>query len=364
MAEIFNKNIAPDSFLNFAFTLEKLADTRRIDEKILILKNYLLSCQNDPHLYLILRFLSGEYVQFLEVRKISVGSQLLGRSASDYLKIDYDLVFRPCRKAMGRTPETIARLIENIETVWDKTAYKNYSISQTWNLLIEFSNCEKRQEKQILLDNVWMSMSPVEIRFFLQLLSGKLSTGLPNELLLNAIVDTFNFELEYLRKTYQQTGSLSETFILAKDGIQPETLIDTASNSTTIYSVLLYIQTESRGNVGVYSELTIGIRVDQDDRFDQDYIPIGKITGGISDNNLEKLNQLLPELTLEKFGTTLMLKPEIVVEIEFEKLVKNNRTKAGYTIKTPRIVNFHWDKPPLSTHNLEYIIDFFQKNGR
>src|SRR5690606_4750055 len=102
----------------------------------------------------------------------------------------------------------------------------------------------------------------------------------------------------------------------------------------------------------------------QDDRFDQDYIPIGKITGGISDVNLEKLNQLLPALTLEKFGTTLMLKPEIVVEIEFEQLVKNNRTKAGYTIKSPQIVNFHWEKPPLSTHNLEFIIDFFQKNGR
>ena len=357
------RNIDPESFLFFASTLEKLSDTLRIDEKIHILKQYLQSSPIET-LDLKLQFLSGEYLLTLKGHKISIGAQVLGRSASEFLEIDYDLVFRPCRKAMGKTPETIARLLENIDIVSNKTSFESYTISQIMDFLIDFNECKKRSEKLILVDKVWTTLTPVEVRFFLQLLTRKLSIGLTTEIILNTYAITYNYELDKLRKVYHHSESLTKTVLLAASGINLDTYSNTSSITSKIQSVLLYVQSESRGLAGIYSELTVGIRVDQNDKFGQDYIPIGKINGGISSDNIKKLNQLLPVLTLEKFGTTLMLKPEIVVEIEFEQLIKNNRTKAGYSIKSPRIVSFQWDKNPTDSHDLEYIVDFYQKNSR
>jgi ATP-dependent DNA ligase len=358
-----NSNIDPESFLFFASTLEKLSDTLRIDEKIQILKQYLLCCQNET-LELTLQFLSGEYLLLFKDHKISIGTQVLGRSATDFLEIDYDLVFRPCRKAMGKTPETIARLLENIDIVSDKTSIKSYTISQIMDFLIDFNECKKQPEKLILVNKVWTTLTPVEVRFFIQLLTGKLSIGLTTEIILNTYAITYNYKLDKLRKVYHHSGSLTKTGVLAAKGIKHEVINNTPLLTSKIQSVLLYVQSESRGLIGAYSELTVGIRVEQNERFDQDYIPIGKIAGEIGQVDLEKLNQLLPSFTLQKFGTTLMLKPIIVVEIEFEQVVKNNRTKAGYSIKSPRIVSFQWDKNPVDSHNLEYIIELYQKNSR
>ena len=358
-----NSNIDPESFLFFASTLENLSDTRRIDEKIHILKQYLLSCPLRT-LELTLRFLSGEYLLSLKDHRISIGAQVLGRSASNFLEIDYDLVFRPCRKAMGKTPETIARLFENIDLVSKKTSFESYTIQQIMDFLTDLDRCNKRIEKLIMLDKMWTTLRPVEVRFLVHLLTGKLAVGLTSEILLRAYEVTYNLELDKLRGMYHHTGSLSKTGVLAAKGNKHEVINNTPLLTSKIHSVLLYAQSESRGLAGVYSELTVGIRVDQNEKFDQDYIQIGKIAGGISSDNIEKLNQILPVLTLEKFGTTLMLKPEIVVEIEFEQVVKNNRTKAGYSIKSPRIVSFQWDKNPVDSHDLEYIIELYQKNNR
>jgi len=58
------------------------------------------------------------------------------------------------------------------------------------------------------------------------------------------------------------------------------------------------------------------------------------------------LNRRIKELTVERYGPTVGLRPGIVVELEFDGIQINPRTKAGYTLRFPRFRAIRWDLSP------------------
>ncbi len=130
-------------------------------------------------------------------------------------------------------------------------------------------------------------------------------------------------------------------------------------------TVILYATAGSGKRGGTYSDFTLGVRVDTDDRYDQDFVPIGKAYGGYSNEELKKLNTAIKPLVREKFGPTLSLEPAIVVEIEFDEIQVNKRTKAGYTLRFPRFRAIRWDKGPADTDTLAEVERLYhEKNSR
>jgi DNA ligase 1 len=120
-------------------------------------------------------------------------------------------------------------------------------------------------------------------------------------------------------------------------------------------TVILYATAGSGKRGGTYSDFTLGIRVEEDLRFDQTYVPIGKAYGGYTDEELKKLNAAIKPLVRERFGPTLSLEPKIVVEIEFDEIQINRRTKAGFTLRFPRFRAIRWDKSPADTDTLAEV---------
>lgn len=120
----------------------------------------------------------------------------------------------------------------------------------------------------------------------------------------------------------------------------------------TLDTVILYAHSGSGKRGGLYSDFTLGIKVEDDERYDEDFIPIGKAYGGYTDNELKKLNQQFKKIGLQRFGPTLSLQPHIVVELAFEQIMLNKRTKAGYTLRLPRFKRIRWDKSPADCNTL------------
>ena len=114
----------------------------------------------------------------------------------------------------------------------------------------------------------------------------------------------------------------------------------------TLDTVLLYAHAGSGKRGGTYSDFTLGVSVKDDDRYDEDFIPIGKAYGGYSDEELRMLNRKIRELAAERYGPTLGLRPELIVEIEFDAIQVNRRTKAKYTLRLPRFRAIRWDLGP------------------
>lgn len=117
-------------------------------------------------------------------------------------------------------------------------------------------------------------------------------------------------------------------------------------------TVILYANAGSGKRGGTFSDFTLGIRVSDDDRFEQDFVPIGKAYSGYTDAELKQLNIAIKPLIREKFGPTLSIEPQIVVEIEFDEIQINKRTKAGYTLRLPRFRRIRWDKSAQETDTL------------
>ncbi len=127
-------------------------------------------------------------------------------------------------------------------------------------------------------------------------------------------------------------------------------------------TVVMYAHTGDGLQRGSFSAFTIGIRVDNDPRYVESFIPIGKVTVANMNTDLEKLDQRIRNLTVERFGPTLSLKPEIVLEVEFESIQSNRRTKAGLALHKPRIRAVCPDFSPSNTDTLRHVEDLYHQH--
>lgn len=126
-------------------------------------------------------------------------------------------------------------------------------------------------------------------------------------------------------------------------------------------TVMMYAHAGSGKRGGLYSDFTLGISVKHDERYEEEFIPIGKAYGGYTDNELRELNKRIKEITVEKYGPTLGLLPDIVVELEFDDIQINKRTKAGYTLRLPRFKAIRWDLSPSDADTLKDVERIFEE---
>lgn len=73
------------------------------------------------------------------------------------------------------------------------------------------------------------------------------------------------------------------------------------------------------------------------------------------------MNALIKDITLERFGPTLLLKPHLVIELEFEDIQINKRTKAKYTLRFPRFKAIRWDLSPSDADTLKDVEQLYQQ---
>ncbi len=131
--------------------------------------------------------------------------------------------------------------------------------------------------------------------------------------------------------------------------------------SGSLDTVILYAHAGSGKRGGTYSDFTLGISVKEDERYEEEFIPIGKAYGGYSNEELAEMNKRIKGLILERFGPTLLLKPEIMVELEFEDIQINKRTKAKYTLRLPRFKAIRWDLSPSDADTLKDVERMFEE---
>lgn len=129
----------------------------------------------------------------------------------------------------------------------------------------------------------------------------------------------------------------------------------------TFDTVMMYAHAGSGKRGGTYSDFTLGISVKDDERYEEEFIPIGKAYGGYTDDELKRMNKKIKELTVEKYGPTLGLIPRLVIEIEFDDVQVNRRTKAGYTLRLPRFKAIRWDLGPDDVDTLKDVERYYSQ---
>ncbi len=144
-------------------------------------------------------------------------------------------------------------------------------------------------------------------------------------------------------------------------GLRRKSWLKVKKPGGTIDTVIMYAHAGSGKRGGTYSDFTLGVSVKDDERYEEEFIPIGKAYGGYTDAELKKLNRAMKPLIVDRFGPTYSLKPGIVVEIEFDGIQVNKRTKAGYTLRLPRFRAIRWDLSPSDTDTLKDVERLYQE---
>lgn len=91
----------------------------------------------------------------------------------------------------------------------------------------------------------------------------------------------------------------------------------------------------------------------------QKYQEIGKLSTGMTDEEFEEITERLKPLIVEENGRDVKLKPEIIIEAEYEEIQKSPNYSSGYALRFPRLKSFRDDKE--ESDNLEKIERLYQE---
>ncbi|MDE1468156.1 cisplatin damage response ATP-dependent DNA ligase [Aurantiacibacter sp. D1-12] len=108
--------------------------------------------------------------------------------------------------------------------------------------------------------------------------------------------------------------------------------------------VLMYAQRGSGKRSSFYSDYTFGCW-DGDPDAGAELLPVGKAYSGFTDAELKKLDRLVRQTTLNRFGPVREVERTLVFEVAFDSVHTSKRHKSGLAMRFPRIHRIRWDKP-------------------
>ena len=108
--------------------------------------------------------------------------------------------------------------------------------------------------------------------------------------------------------------------------------------------VLMYAQRGSGKRSSFYSDYTFGCW-DGDPDVGAELLPVGKAYSGFTDAELKKLDKLVRQTTLNRFGPVREVERTLVFEVAFDSVHASKRHKSGLAMRFPRIHRIRWDKP-------------------
>jgi DNA ligase-1 len=94
------------------------------------------------------------------------------------------------------------------------------------------------------------------------------------------------------------------------------------------------------------------------DEKNQEYRMIGRMATGLTDEQLEEITGKLKPLIVEEEGRDVKVKPEVIIEAEYEEIQKSPNYDSGYALRFPRMKQFRDDKEEAdSLEKVENLYD-------
>ena len=118
--------------------------------------------------------------------------------------------------------------------------------------------------------------------------------------------------------------------------------------------VLMYAQRGSGKRSSFYSDYTFGCW-DGDPDTGAELLPVGKAYSGFTDAELKKLDKLVRQTTLNRFGPVREVERTLVFEVAFDSVHASKRHKSGLAMRFPRIHRIRWDKPVHEADRIESL---------
>lgn len=228
------------------------------------------------------------------------GVVTVAKSACDFLGIDYEIVFKPCRKAAGTSIDAIVLLMRNMRPEDASKSMDEITPEEFDTILDRLSKSKNKDDNNHILRHVWSNMPSSQMRAFLQ--------------------------------------SMSPSRINSADERSGSNANDLATEPQTQWLSIIHATRIGGSNSARFCDYVLGIRIDEDGHAEPRWVPIGKIAGRPEHSLASQIDALLANAVLERFGPTVSIRPEaVVVEVHHRGFRENPRTKAGKVVVEPVI---------------------------
>ncbi|MDX1629600.1 MAG: ATP-dependent DNA ligase [Fulvivirga sp.] len=115
----------------------------------------------------------------------------------------------------------------------------------------------------------------------------------------------------------------------------------------TVDAVMIYAMRGHGRRANLYTDYTFAV-------WDGDtLVPFTKAYSGLTDQEINEVDQFVKRNTIERFGPVRSVKAELVFEIAFEGINKSSRHKSGVALRFPRIKRWRKDKPKEEANTLD-----------
>ena len=95
----------------------------------------------------------------------------------------------------------------------------------------------------------------------------------------------------------------------------------------------------------------------------QKLLEIGKMASGTTEEELEKLTQMLKKAVIREEDRIATVMPKIVLEVAYEEIQKSPTYESGMALRFPRLKRIRYDKGPADADNIKRVRKLFRMQG-
>ncbi|ASJ10562.1 DNA ligase [Thermococcus sp. P6] len=95
-----------------------------------------------------------------------------------------------------------------------------------------------------------------------------------------------------------------------------------------------------------------------------EFVPVGKVGSGFTDEDLAEFTRMLKPLIVREEGKYVEIEPRVVIQVTYQEIQKSPKYKSGFALRFPRYVALREDKSPEEADTIERIAQLYRLQER
>ncbi|ASA78322.1 ATP-dependent DNA ligase [Thermococcus sp. 5-4] len=94
------------------------------------------------------------------------------------------------------------------------------------------------------------------------------------------------------------------------------------------------------------------------------FVPVGKVGSGFTDEDLAEFTKMLKPLIIREEGKYVEIEPKVVIQVTYQEIQKSPKYESGFALRFPRYVALREDKSPEEADTIERIAQLYEFQER
>ena len=95
-----------------------------------------------------------------------------------------------------------------------------------------------------------------------------------------------------------------------------------------------------------------------------EFVPVGKVGSGFTDEDLAEFTKMLKPLIVREEGKYVEIEPKVVIQVTYQEIQKSPKYESGFALRFPRYVALREDKSPEEADTIERIAQLYEFQER